>query len=74
MPFGPLRPVFGGPKFKIKYFKEKLSFFFWVFYGSNDTISAHMNRKRMSNSKSAHQITLGGTKTRKLTYDVIKGH
>ena len=50
-----------------------MSFFFWVFYGSNEPISTHMNGKRMANSKTAQQITPGGTKTRKITYDVIKG-
>ena len=66
--FGPIRPVFWGQNKKIR---KK---FFWVFYGSNDLISTHMNGKRMPNSKSALQITPGGTKTRKMTYNVIKGY
>ena len=55
MRFGPLRFVFGGQN-------KKLTFFFWVFDDSNDPISTHMNGKRMPNSKSAHQVTPGGTK------------
>ena len=35
--------------------------FLWGIYDHNDPISTHMNDKRMSNSKSAHQITSGGT-------------
>ena len=55
-------------------FPLKLSFFFWVFYGSSNHLSTHMSGKRIPNSKSTCQITPGGTKTRKMTYDVIKGH
>ena len=51
-----------------------MKFLFRVFYDPNDPISTHMYGKRMPNSKSAHQITSGGIKTRKMTYDVIKGH
>ena len=52
----------------------KIVIFFGVFYDPNDPIPTHMNDKRVSNSKSAHQITPGDTKTRKMTYDLIKGH
>ena len=45
-----------------------------VIYDPNDPISTHMNDKLIPNSKSAHQINPGGTKTRKMSYDVIKGH
>ena len=47
-----------------------MSFFFAVFYDPNDPISAHMNGKRVTNSKSAHQITPGAQKPEKMTYDV----
>ena len=72
MPFAPYGR-FWGSKCN-KYCFVKWSFFFGVFYDPNDPISTHMNGKRMPNSKSAHQITLGSTKTRKMAYDVIKGH
>ena len=45
-----------------------------VYYDLNDRISTHVNDKRMQKSKSAHQITVGGIKTRKMAYDVIEGH
>ena len=44
------------------------------YYDLNDRISTHVNDKRMQKSKSAHQITVEGIKTRKMTYDVIEGH
>ena len=44
------------------------------YYDLNDRISTHVNDKRMQKSKSAHQITVGCIKTRKMTYDVIEGH
>ena len=71
--FRPPRTRFWGLKFK-KIFFVKIVIFFWVFDGSSDPISTHMNGKRMPNSKSAHQVTPGGTKPRKMAYDVIKGH
>ena len=52
----------------------KLLFFFWVIDGSNDPTSTHVNGKRVPNSKSARQITPGGTQKQKMTYAVIKGH
>ena len=45
-----------------------------VYYDLNDQISTHVNDKRMQKSKSAHQITEGGIKTQKMTYDVIECH
>ena len=45
-----------------------------VYYDFNERISTHVNDKRMQKSKSAHQITVGGIKTRKMAYDVIEGH
>ena len=48
--------------------------FFGVCHEPNDPISTHMNGKRMPHWTSAHQINPGGTKTRKMAYDVIKGH
>ena len=33
-----------------------------------------MDDKRMQNAKSAHPITPEGTKPRKMTFEVIKGH
>ena len=45
-----------------------------VYYDLNNRISTHVNDKRMQKSKSEHQITVGGIKTRKMAYDVIEGH
>ena len=45
-----------------------------VYYDLNDRISTHVNAKRMQKSKSAHQITVGDIKTRKMANDVIEGH
>ena len=44
------------------------------YYDLNDRISTHVNDKRMQKSKSAHQITVGSIKTRKMAYNVIEGH
>ena len=66
-------PFWGGQNSK-KSFSLKWSFFFSLFYDPKDPISTHMNDKRTPNPKSAHQTTPGGTKPRKMTYDVIKGH
>ena len=72
MPFAPfLRTVL---RLKIKKKIIKMLIFCGAFYDPGDPISTNMNDKRMQNSKSAHQINPGGTKTRKMTYDVIKGH
>ena len=45
-------------------------------YDFYDRISTHVNDKWMQKSKSAHQITVRGIETRKMTYeyDVIEGH
>ena len=37
-------------------------------------ISTHINGKWMQNTKSAHQITVGGHQNSKIVYDVIKGN
>ena len=44
------------------------------YYNLNDRISTHVNDKRIQKSKSAHQITVGGIKTRKMAYAIIEGH
>ena len=44
------------------------------YYDLNDRISTHVNHKRMQKSKPAHQITVGGIKTKKMAYNVIEGH
>ena len=74
MPCCPLRTIGGQNQKMIFRLKKKILFFFRVFYDSNDPISTHMNDKRMSNAKSAPQVTPAVTKTRKMTYDVIKVH
>ena len=63
----------GGSKFK-KYFFRKHCHFSFGYFMAPMTLFRHMNGKRMPKSKTAHQITPGGTQTRKMTYDVIKGH
>ena len=45
-----------------------------IYYDLNERISTHVNAKRMQKTKSAHQITVGGIKTRKMEYDIIEGH
>ena len=66
MLFCPYEPFWGSKNLKNAIFE--------VFYDSDAPISTHMNDKWMPNSKSAHQITPGDTKIRKMTYDVIKCH
>ena len=70
MVLGTLCDVFWTPTDRLgvkikKTFFVKWSFFFGVFYDPKGPISTHMNGKRMPNSKSAHQITPGGTKNPK---------
>ena len=72
MAFGTIRTILGVKIPKI--FFHKNGPFLGVFNDPNDSISIHMNGKRITNSKSVHKITPECTKTRKMTYDVIKRH
>ena len=75
MTFGSTRTILGSQNSRI-FFSRKNDNFSFGYFMTPMTPFRHepMNGKRMPSSKSAHQITHGGTKTRKMTYDVIKGH
>ena len=76
MTLGSIRPVLGVKIQKNIFFFVKMIFFSFGYFMAPMIPFRRIgiNGKRMPNSKSAHQITPGGAKTRKMTYDVIKGH